>query len=114
MNDFLRVLGDDPAYKGRKAYCYVHRNSICRIYPVYAEVTPQGAFQCTDNHPKAQIYSYTLIDVYGNEYSCGKKEELEKLGLIEEREHKGRIGFVTGEDKKQYPIDTENDIPDKS
>lgn len=112
MSDFLRVLGDDPQYKGRKAYCYVHRNSICRIHPVYAEVTPQGAFLCTNNHPKAQLVSYTLLDVHGNEYSCGKKEELAKLGFIEERERKGRIGFVVGEDKKQLSIDTEKDISD--
>jgi hypothetical protein len=110
VSDFLRVLGDDRHYKGRKTYLYLHRGQVCRVYPVYAEVMDGTMFRCTDGHPKAQVVSYELIDSSGNVYHCGDKDELAKLGLDLGKPKRGRVGFMNGVNKDQ--LDLTEETPD--
>jgi hypothetical protein len=73
-------------------------------------VVGNQAFLCTPSNPDGRIVCYTLVDLNGNEYSCGSEEELRKLGIELKGEKKGRIGFVVGEDKKKVEIDSEEGV----
>jgi hypothetical protein len=103
MSDFLRVLGDDPEDKGRKAYLFVHRSVICKVYPVWG-VEKDGRFcSCTPQHEGARVISCRLVDLQGKVYSCGKVGELRKLlgdedlaRLFGETPEQKRIGFEGG------------------
>lgn len=104
MSDFVRVLADDPHYRGRKAYMHLHPSLVCKIYPVYGEITDKGIFRCTEEHPNAKVVSFALVDIHGKEYSCGDKDELTKLGF-EAHGRKGRIGFICHEGGEKEAAD---------
>ncbi len=107
MSDFIRVLGDDPVYTGRKTYMWIDSRIICKVYPIYAENGSDGNFWiCTHEHDKAVLITYTLVDVSGTEYSCGKEKELLKLGIVTSQP--SPMGFVwskeTGTESQFDPI----------
>ena len=106
MSEFIRAIGDDPAYEGRQCPMYIDTNMICKVYPVYAEKGSDGLYwRCTFNHLNAELITYTLVDVNGKEYSCGNEKELQKLG-INTSKRESSIGFVSSrETGKQTTID---------
>ena len=105
MSEFIRVLGDDPHYTGRKAYMYIDSRMICKIYPIHVVKSDKGEYwRCTEDHPGATIYSYTLVDVNGSQYSCGAEKELQKLGIVENKP-KFNIGFVGQEGGDRLVVD---------
>jgi hypothetical protein len=105
MSDLIRVLGDDPIYQGRKTYMWIDSRVICKVYPVYVEKGEDGSlWSCTADHPNATLLTYTLIDVNGQEYSCGKEPELQKLGITAIQ--KKPMGFVRSKETgKEIEVD---------
>jgi hypothetical protein len=103
MSEFIRVLGDDPEEKGRKAYLLIHRSILCKVYPVWG-VEKDGRYcSCTPRQEGARVISCRLVDVQGKVYSCGKAGELRKLLGDEDLERllgpmpeSRRIGFEGG------------------
>ena len=103
MSGFIRVLGDDADYKGRKAPMFVAISDICTVQPLWA-VEKDGEFwACTYDYKEGKIVSYLLVDFRGNKYSCGSGE-LQKLG-IEIDSLKPKIGFLLGEDDEKTAVE---------
>jgi hypothetical protein len=104
MAEFIRVLGDDPHYKGRKTYLLISPTIIWKAYPVWAEEKGGQLYRCTEDHKGAKIVSYILVDTEGNEYSCGNRDELSVLGIPVETEPRP-FGFVTIDEKNKETVD---------
>lgn len=105
MSDFIRVLGDDPYYKGHKSYLYLPINSIHRVCPIYAIKDEKGSYwRCAPEHEGAEILSYQVFALSGNDFSCGDPLELEKLG-ISNPQPRPQIGFINQEDSDKLEVD---------
>lgn len=107
MSNFIRVLGDNLDYKGKKYYMYVNANCICQIHPAYAVKDASGGFWLsTPDHEGVEIISYFLFDNNGNKYSCGNHKELKKLGLSElKTKGKDNIGYIDQKDSEKVEVD---------
>jgi hypothetical protein len=81
MAEWVQVLGKDPVYTGSTLSMFIRSDTIWKVHPVHAVVKDGEAFACTEGFANGQILSYILTDLQGNRYSCGKKDELAKLGL---------------------------------
>ena len=82
---------------------------IKEAHPVYAVKEGDQFWRCTFDYDGAQLISYLLVDIHGNEYSCSRAE-LEKLG-IHDADEKQPIGFIMNPDdsKTRIALDEEDD-----
>jgi hypothetical protein len=105
MSEFIRVLGDDPFYKGRKIFMYIAVYSIQRVCPIYGVKSESGDYwRCIPEHEGAEVVSYQLTDFAGNTYFCGNPKELEKVGIFEPQP-KSKIGFVKQEGDEKLEVE---------
>lgn len=105
MSEFIRVLGDDPFYEGRKIYMHLAVHSVQKVCPIYGVKSENGDYwRCSPEDEDAEVMSYQLTDFSGGTYSCGDLKELEKLGIIK-RQRKSKIGFLNEEDDQKLEID---------
>jgi hypothetical protein len=105
MSEFIRVLGDDPFYKGRKILMYLAVHSVQKVCPIFGVKRESGEYwRCLPDHDGAEIVSYQLTDFAGTTYSCGNAKELEKLGIVEPQP-KAKIGFLNQEDDERLQVD---------
>jgi len=111
MSEFVRVLGDDPWYKGRKTFMHIAVHSVQKICPMYAVKDEHGQYyRCTAEHEAAEVVSYQLTDFSGSTYWCGNPKELEKLGIMEPPP-KRQLGFVSEEDGEKREVDMRDALP---
>lgn len=105
MRGFIRVLGDDPYYKGHKTVMYVAVDSVRRVYPLYGVKSQSGVYwRCTPDHEGAVLISYELTDFSGETYSCASSKELQKLGVVESPP-KPEIGFLNLKEDQKLQVD---------
>lgn len=106
--DLIKVLGDDPFHEGHKTYIYLKTSVIYKIIPIYGEKGENGQYWSSiHDHSNSKIISYLLIDMNGDEYSCGNKIELQKIG-IKNDDSKPKIGFLNQEGLDKLEIDIDN------
>ena len=105
MSEFVRVLGDDPYYKGRKTFMHIPVRSVQKICPMHAVKGENGHYYgCIPEDEGAQVVSYQLTDFNGSTYSCGNPKELRKLGIIGPQPNR-QIGFLNQEGDEKLEVD---------
>ena len=109
-DEFLRVVLDDPFYKGRKCVGLVRLSDGVQAVPAYAEKGPDGKFwRATSDHPGAKAVSLLVITRFGT-FSTGHwasmvnligKENVEEI--FETKLQSEPFGFAKAISDKELP-----------
>lgn len=103
--EFIRVLGPDPKYNGRVCFQHIPIHIIVKVYPIFGVPGQDGShWLCTYDHPNARVVTHGVITADGTEYSCGHRNELEKIGIVEP-EPKPPVGFLTNDKKERQTVE---------
>jgi hypothetical protein len=85
---------------------YVHSSLICKVFPIYVVKDGKGKYwRCTEDSPGAIVFSYDLVDSNGNRYSCGNDEELQRLGVVQDKPTT-KVGFIGQDGGENLAVDT--------